>query len=339
MGPWLAECIDSLEAQSMRHFEVLAVNDRSADDTGSILAAWAARDHRVRHLEVSRARRRETGPGNAEPNGGLVEALSLAASKATAPLLARMDGDDVAHPHRFERQCDFMDSRADLAACGSAVELFPRSALGDGYRRYEGWLNGLQAPESLERDLFVECPIAHPAMVIRRSVLQGLGGYRDPGWPEDYDLVLRLYSAGMRAANLPHELIRWRVRPDRHSLTSPRYDPAAFRRCKVHFLAHAFLPSARALVIWGAGMVGKPLARELIAQGLEVAAFVDLDPRKIGQEIHGAPVLDPAGFAAMTRREDPYVLAAVGSPGAREEIRAALGDIGLREIDDYRVCA
>jgi glycosyltransferase involved in cell wall biosynthesis len=339
VGAWLRECIESLEAQSMRDFELLAVNDRSTDETGSILGAWAAADDRVRYFEVSGKGRLENGPGNAEPKDGLVEALNLAAAEASAPLLARMDGDDVAHPRRLELQCGFMDSRADLAACGSAVQLFPRSGLGDGYRRYEGWLNGLQEPESLDRDLFVECPIAHPAMMIRRSVVEGLGGYRDPGWPEDYDLVLRLHAAGMRAANLPQSLLRWRVRPGRHSLSSARYAPEAFRRCKVHFLAHAFLPPSRPLVVWGAGMVGKPLARELISQGREVVAFVDLDPRKIGQEIHGAPVLDPVGFAAMVRGEDPYVLAAVGSPGAREEIRAALSDIGLREIDDYRVCA
>jgi len=85
--------------------------------------------------------------------------------------------------------------------------------------------------------------------------------------------------------------------------------------------------------------VGKPLARELIRQGRSIAAFVDLDARKIGQEIHGAPVLDPAGFEALLRSDDPYVLAAVGSPGAREEIRQALDALGRREIEDYRVCA
>ena len=92
-------------------------------------------------------------------------------------------------------------------------------------------------------------------------------------------------------------------------------------------------------MVWGAGRVGKPFALELRRQGVVVTAFVDLDPRKIGQEIHGAPVLDPDGFGALTRAADPYVLAAVGSPGAREEIRAALGSLGLREIADYRVCS
>jgi glycosyltransferase involved in cell wall biosynthesis len=333
VAAWLPECIDSLEAQSLRDFEVLAVNDGSTDDTGAILLRWSGLDDRVRYLETA-------GLAGAEvPAGGLVPALKLAAAAARAPLLARMDGDDVAEPRRLELQRDLLAARRDLAACGTAVELFPRTEAGDGYQRYEAWLNGLAGPEDLARDLFVECPLAHPTLMIRRAVFSALGGYRDPGWPEDYDLILRLHAAGMRAANLDRRLLRWRVRPDRHSLSSERYTAAAFRRCKVHFLDRAFLPSRRPIVVWGAGKVGKPLARELIEQGLMVSSFVDLDRRKIGQEIHGAPVLDPAGFEALLQDTDPYVLAAVGSPGARAEIREALDALGRREIDDYRMCA
>jgi FlaA1/EpsC-like NDP-sugar epimerase len=90
--------------------------------------------------------------------------------------------------------------------------------------------------------------------------------------------------------------------------------------------------------------VGKPLARELIRQQIEVAGFVDLDPRKIGQTIHGAPVWSPAEFASHTehteRPEDrPYVLAAVGSPGVRSEIRNALVNLQMEELIDFRFCA
>ena len=333
VAAWLPECIESIEAQSLRDYEVLAVNDGSTDETGVILRRWSARNDRVRYFETGSATRR------APADGGLVKALNLAASAARAPIVARMDGDDVADPLRLELQRDLLTTRRDLAACGTAVELFPRSEVGEGYVRYEAWLNGLSEPDDLARDLFVECPVAHPTLMIRRSVLSALGGYRDAGWPEDYDLVLRLHAAGMQAANLDRQLLRWRVRPDRHSLKSDRYSAGAFRRCKVHFLERAFLPVRRPLVMWGAGKVGKPLARELIKQGLPVTAFVDLDARKIGQEIHGVCVLDPEGFEDLIYDADPYVLAAVGSPGAREEIRVALNAMGRLEIDDFRVCA
>lgn len=334
-GRWLPDCIESLEAQTFGDYEVVAVDDGSRDETRELLESWGARDGRVRVLSSDGSHEEgEEGDGAA----GLVEALNRAAGAARGRLLARMDADDIAAPRRLQAQRDALRRRTELAACGTAVELFPASAVGDGYERYERWLNSLVGPEDLLRDLLVECPIAHPTLMIRRSVFHALGGYRDAGWPEDYDLVLRLHAAGMRAANLDTPLLRWRVRADRHSLRSPRYSADAFRRCKAHFLTEAFLPG-RPVVIWGAGKVGKPLARALLREGVPVRAFVDLDPRKIGQEIHGAPVLDPAGFERLSARSNPYVLAAVGSPGARREIREALQALGRRELLDFRACA
>jgi glycosyltransferase involved in cell wall biosynthesis len=322
---FLGECIESIRAQTLTDFEVLAVDDRSVDKTAGILAGWAAEDPRVTVLRSE--------------GRGLVDALSTAAAAARAPLLARMDADDAALPERLERQVAFMAAHPELAACGTGVELFPGDQVGEGYRRYADWLNGVREPHELLRDLLVECPVAHPTLMIRASAFRALGGYRDPGWPEDYDLVLRLHVAGMRAANMPDRLLRWRVRDGRHSLSSDRYASEAFRRCKVHFLKEALLPADRSLIVWGAGRVGKLLARELLAQGVSVEAFVDLDPRKIGHEIHGAPVLDPEAFRRLSRQGRPYVLAAVGSPGARQEIRAALERFGWTEIRDYRMCA
>lgn len=329
--PYLHECIASLEEQTLSDFEVLAVDDRSADGTGQVLEEWACRDSRVRVLRTGKA-----GEGG---EGGLVSALELATEEARAPLLARMDADDAADPRRLELQVQFMSDRRELAACGARVELFPAKNVGSGYARYSTWLNALTGSADLERDLFVECPIAHPTLMIRASALRGIGGYREMGWPEDYDLVLRLHAAGMAAANLPITLHRWRVRPDRHSLASQRYSPAAFRRCKVHFLAACFVPPDRPVAIWGAGRVGKPLAREMLRQGMTVHAFVDLDPRKIGQEIHGAPVFDPTTFTGAFAGKPPYILGAVGSPGARHDIRLSLDALGFRELADYRMCA
>lgn len=305
----------------------MAVDDGSSDGTAGLLAAWAARDPRVRVLPAGR------GPSRGE---GVAASLRRAAALARAPLLARMDADDVALPARLESQASFLDGRPDLAACGTRVELFPAARLGTGYRRYEAWLNGLAGPAALRRDLFVECPIAHPTLAIRATALRALGGYRDAGWPEDYDLLLRLHRAGMRADVVPETLLRWRVHSGRLSLVSDAYSPEAFRRCKVHFLVRGELPEGRALLVWGAGRVGKPLAVELARQGRPAAAFIDVDPRKIGQEIHGLPVLGPG---ALRARPGAYVLVAVGAPGARAEIRAELAAAGRVEVRDYRVAA
>jgi len=334
----LPEAIASIEAQTFTDFEVLAVDDGSTDATAALLEAWAARDERVRVLR--------TAPR------GLVQALATALAAAAGELVARMDADDVAEPDRLARQVALLDARPDVVACGTRVRYFPRAAVRDGARRYERWLNSLVEPDELARDVFVECPIAHPALVARRAAVLAAGGYRDPGWPEDYDLVLRLWAAGGRLANVPAVLLHWRERPDRSSRTDPRYSADAFRRCKVHHLRRTLLraepgrgaahgpaagddggPAAcRSAVVWGAGPVGKRFARELLREGVPLAGFVDLDPRKIGQRIYDVPVVGPPDVG---RFRGALALAAVGSPGAREEIRAALGAAGWREGVDY----
>jgi glycosyltransferase involved in cell wall biosynthesis len=321
--PFLGDCRCSLQAQTESDFEVVAVNDVSTDGTPAFLGQWAADDPRVRVVQ---------GAGE-----GLVAALSLAADHARAPLLARMDADDVAHPGRLELQRRFLERRPDLAGCGTGVRYFPRRMLGSGYRRYERWINALHQPSSVLRDLFVECPIAHPTLMLRAMAFRAVGGYRERGWPEDYDLVLRLHRRGMQMANVPRVLVRWRVTPGRLSMTSPNYAPEAFRACKAHHLRDGFLPADRPVVVWGAGRVGKTLALALLEERVKPAAFVELDPRKIGQTIHDAEVIRPLDLEAWEPR--PYVLLGVGSPGARAEIREALEGMGYTELDDYRAMA
>lgn len=323
----ITEAIASIESQTFGEFEAIVVDDGSSDGSRSHVEAWSERDARVRVVE---------GAGK-----GIVDALRRAVEAASAPVLARMDADDVACPGRLEAQYALLMDRPELAGCGTRVALFPESSIGSGYARYEVWINAIQSPDDVEVQALIECPIAHPTLMLRRSVLAAVGGYRDMGWPEDYDLVLRMLAARARLANAGGPpLLHWRVQPGRLSLRASEYSPAAFRRCKVHFMARAFLPRDRPLVVWGAGKVGKPLARECIRQGLSVAAFVDLDPRKIGQIIHDAPVLSPGEFAAGSRTEPrPFVVAAVGSPGVREEIRKALVQCEMEELSDFRFCA
>ena len=312
----VGEAMASLDAQTYADFEVVAVDDGSADATGVLLEAWAARDSRVRVLHA--------------PARGIVPALETARAAAAGELLARMDADDVAHPDRFTRQVTLLDERRDLAACGTRIRYFPRRALREGARRYERWINALVDSEGIAREIFVECPIPHPTLMIRRPLLAAVGGYRDPGWPEDYDLVLRLWAAGHRLGKVDAVLLHWRERGERLSRTDPRYGEDAFRRCKVHYLGHRI--AGREVVVWGAGPVGKAFARALQEAGHRVVAFVELDPRKIGQEIHGAPVIAPR---AVREFRGAFCVAAVGAAGARDDIRAALTLAGWREPEEW----
>ena len=225
-----------------------------------------------------------------------------------------------------------MKSEPALALCGTGVRYFPRRDLRDGARRYERWINACVTPEEIAKNLFVECPVAHPTFFMRADAVARAGGYRDMEWPEDYDLVLRLWAAGERIAKVPETLLRWRDRPGRLSRTDARYGPEAFLACKVHHLRRTLLAGGRGAVVWGAGPIGKSAARALREAGTEVLAFVELNPRKLGQRIHGAPVLDIDEALAI---EGVLHLAAVGQPGARERIRGLLSGAGFEEPRDF----
>jgi cellulose synthase/poly-beta-1,6-N-acetylglucosamine synthase-like glycosyltransferase len=317
-GAHLDEAVDSMLRQTHRDLELIVVDDGSEDDTPARLERWSARDRRVR---VER-----------QPPAGIVAALERARAAARGPLLARMDADDVAEPTRLEAQVALLRERPELAACGCGVRYFPREAVEGGARRYERWINGVVSPEEISASMFVECPIAHPTLLARSDAMEAVGGWRDRSWPEDYDLVLRLWAAGHRLGKVPDVLHHWREGPDRLSRTDARYAPEAFLACKVRHLRRTLLRDGRSAVVWGAGPVGKRFARALLAAGTVVEAFVDLDPRKIGQAIHGAPVLEPAE-AVLLRA--PLHLAAVGQKGARTRIVETLSGAGHRPLQGF----
>lgn len=317
-GAHLDEAMQSLVSQTLEDIEILAVDDGSTDGSVEALDAWARRDRRVQVLRQAPA--------------GIVAALERARAETRAPYLARMDADDVSHPERLAGQLALMEASPELVACGCRVRYFPGAALRDGARRYERWLNASTTPDEVARAIFVECPLAHPTFFLRSAAVEAVGGYRRRPWAEDYDLLLRLWAAGGRLAKVAETLLSWREGPERLSRTDPTYGADAFVACKAHHLARTLLSGRDAAVIWGAGPVGKRFARALMPLGVRVDAFVELDPRKIGQRIHGAPVLDThAGLAIR----GPLHLAAVGQAGARTRLEALLEGAGLRPLEDF----
>jgi hypothetical protein len=315
---YLDEALRSLAEQTLEDFEVLVVDDGSVDETADIAAAFAASDRRFRLIR--------------QPRSGVVAAAERARAEARGRYVACMDGDDVARPQRLELQREALESEK-LDACGGGVSYFSAERVSDGLRRYERWLNSLTTVELARRDVFVECPIANPTLFVRRDVLAALGGYRETPWPEDYDLVLRLWASGARFRNLEPVLLDWRDHPARLSRTSARYTVEAFARCRVHHLRASLLRNGRDVVVWGAGPVGKLFARELQRAHVQVVAFVEVDPRKIGKRIYGVPVVgahDAGGFTSAA-----LALGAVAGAAARERLRELAEEQGRREGVDF----
>jgi hypothetical protein len=261
-----------------------------------------------------------------------VETLETGRRLACAPLVARMDADDVCHPQRLRLQAEHMRANPRLAGTGCLVQLFPRGQMRQGWKRYERWVNSLTSPELIHRERFVESPLVHPSVVLRAEVLAEAGGYRDRGWPEDYDLWLRLMNAGLPLDKVPRTLFFWRVGPRRHSLIDPRYQPERFMELKLAHLRAGPLAGTSRVVLWGAGKNGRRWARLLGDGGIRVEGFIDVDPAKIGRKIAGVPVSGPerAGDPQL-----PFVLGAVAAAGARPLIREALIRVGKVEESDF----
>jgi hypothetical protein len=309
----LDAALESLRSQTLADHEVVAVDDGSTDGSAARLDAAAAADPRLRVVHA--------------PPLGLVAALNRALAEARAPVVARMDADDVSLPRRLELQALRLETDAGVDVLGTRVELVSDPKLRNaGMRAYVEWQNGLVDHAAIVADLYVEAPLVHPSVALRRETLVALGGYRDTGGPEDYDLWLRAHAAGLRFAKLEETLLRWRDRPGRLTRRDPRYAPARFLEARCAALVAGPLRDGKSIVIWGAGKAGKALVRALSDAGRPAAAFVEVDPAKIGQRIHGLRVVAVPEAVSF---EGAWHVAAVGQPGARERIRGEARRLGI----------
>ena len=313
----LPAALASVGRQSEARLECVIVDDGSRDATRAIAEDAARRDERFRVV--------------ATPPRGLVAALTEGLATCRGELVARMDADDLMHRCRLEVQARALAADPGLVAIGCHVRVFPRRDLRPGLRAYETWLRTITDERRVRAERFVECPLPHPTWMGRREALAGFG-WREAGWPEDYDLLLRLLGAGRRVGVVPRRLLAWRDHPRRLWRTHPAYDAARFLACKAHFLARGPLRSDARYLLWGFGETGKALRRALAAEGRHPAGIVELHPRRLGETIHGAPVVRPEALGSLPHL--PLVVSVAGA-FARAEIRAFCARLGRREGVDF----
>jgi glycosyltransferase involved in cell wall biosynthesis len=314
----LAACLDSVLSQSFGDFEVVAMDHASHDSSPAILADFAARDPRLRVLKSSAP--------------GLPGALNESVAASRGAFLARMDADDLCLPGRFGAQMALLEKDPGLGLVGTEVEFFGDGELSEGIQDYQGWINALRDPESIARERFIECPLPHPSWMGRRGLFESLG-YLDDGNPEDYHLVLRALSAGWRMAKPEGVLLRWRDHGARHSRSHPRYGRQAFMRLRARWIARD-LAAGGTCAVWGAGDRGRLLVRMLQGEGVKVEFVVGIGQKGLNppSSAHGVPVLAPE--EAPFRSGLPLI-ACVGAPGARAEIRAFAAGRSWAEGKDY----
>ena len=189
---YVARAIRSVRRQTFRDWELLIFDDGSTDGTQNILRRFAARDARIRLF--------------LKEHMGYVTWLNEGLREARGALWARMDADDMALPHRFEKQAAYLRQHPNCVVVGSDAMQVDAA----------GWPMGrLRVPlthEEIEASLLEGRgeALCHPAAMFRRDALVSVGGYCKECEPaEDVDLYLRLAEVG-RLANLPEVLLRYR---------------------------------------------------------------------------------------------------------------------------------
>lgn len=194
-APTLSAAIESILAQRFADFEFLIVDDGSTDGSGAIIDDYAARDPRVRPLH--------------QPNRGLVASLNRAIEQARAPLIARMDGDDIALPDRFGAQVAYLADNARVGVLGTGVYCIDAEGRAHPTRR----LDYPTTDAGFRAALLGKPLICHPSVMMRTELVRAAGGYRAAyRHCEDYDLWLRLADR-TQILSLPDRLLQYRSYP------------------------------------------------------------------------------------------------------------------------------
>jgi glycosyltransferase involved in cell wall biosynthesis len=187
---YLAQAIDSVLSQSFRDLELIIIDDGSTDGSGAIIEK--ADDPRIRSFRQS--------------NRGLAATLNRAISLARGEYIARQDQDDISLPSRLGKQVDFLDANPDVGMLGTSAEIWVGNARSDRQLKHPS------DNAALKFGLLFDNHFVHSSVMIRRDVLEDVGGYsEDPARqpPEDYELWSRVMKR-YRLANLPDILLAYR---------------------------------------------------------------------------------------------------------------------------------
>lgn len=193
----LSEAIDSILAQTYTNWELIMCDDGSKDDTTAIAQAYTEKySNKIKLLRN-------------ECNSGLNYTLNRCLKQATGEYIARMDGDDISLPQRFEREMLAMEENQDIAIVSTAMVLFDETG-------EWGITKNIRAPES--RDLIHQTPFCHAPCLVKKEAYDAVGGYSEEKWllrVEDYHLWVKMYEKGYRGINLEEPL--YKMRDDRNA--------------------------------------------------------------------------------------------------------------------------
>jgi glycosyltransferase involved in cell wall biosynthesis len=194
--PFLEASISSILKQTFSDFEFVILNDASTDGSDRVLREWEQRDPRMRVIDSDRKL-------------GLAGSSNLVVSTSKAPIVARMDADDVSHPDRLKRQLEIMTNYGDVVVVGTLCDGI--DAAGRRTRPRDRW-------RIVRRSMYI--PFPHGSAMFRREAFDRAGGYREEFVSgEDQNFFLRMTEQG-RVVTLPDVLYHFRYHTDNTTVLS-----------------------------------------------------------------------------------------------------------------------
>lgn len=280
-GPWLSECLQSIQNQSFRQWELIAVNDGSKDNSKEILNDFAKRDVRICVLD--------------NLGHGIVNALIEAKNQSTGAYITRMDADDVMPANKLELFYKTIQQQPNAIVTGK-VKYFAKSEVSKGYMEYEHWLNERCDMNDHWQWIYRECVIASAnwlapkeAVVIDKDI-----------YPEDYHLVLKWYAAQHPIVSVNEVTHLWREHPKRTSRNSKHYQQEAFFELKLRHFMDTDRDSERPLMVMGKNQKAKLIQRFLKKRNIEYIP-VDLEHLYRFAEVEHPQILSAVFPDALVR--------------------------------------
>ncbi len=319
--PWLEECLESIVNQSETNWELIAIDDISTDNSFDILHQYALKDERI-HVFKNQSK-------------GIIPALQLAFQHSRGAYISRMDADDQMAPEKLEYLVKALLENGSGHITTGWVKYISPTKLGDGYLRYEAWLNKLCSNNSNYEEIYRECVIPSPCWMCSREDLISVGAFDSATYPEDYDLCFRFYQNKLKVIGVQKILHFWRDYPERTSRNSPTYADQRYFDLKLPYFLDLDYAADQPLVLWGTGKKGKLLAQKLIEQQINFH-WVTNNTKKIGLNIYGIHI-EP--FKRIANFETAQIIIAVAAPDDQKEINQYLQRIDSEDkISSFFFC-
>ena len=224
----IAESLNAIRCQTFVDFECLVIDESTDPAKALAIQQECARDSRFQYLH---------------PNSrlGLAGSLNLGLRQAKGTFIARCDADDVCLPDRLELQVHYLVKFPDVGVLGGAMQIMDDAGCGTGLRTYP------LRHKDIESSMMLTNAMAHPTVMFRRDLPERYGAY-DPTfkYSEDLELWLRWLNAGVKFANLPDTLLRYRQQVTTRHIDNWRFNLMARKR---HY-------NRRRLILRTVGIVG-----------------------------------------------------------------------------------